>query len=209
MDAYSELAAAWRSERLVYRAVENNDADKAFFHGIFNDPVHTGMGTRVPIKPASSDLFEMVLKWNKNNLLFVVACVSGHTGGDSEEMGGPQTLTPVGWIALHSRGDLTTSYHHRNAMLALTVENGHRGKGYGGEMINWALDWGFKRANLHRVALDVASFNTRAERLYRKLGFVQEGRERETTFFERKWYDTIHFGMLESDWERLRGNLDD
>lgn len=71
-------------------------------------------------------------------------------------------------------------------------------------MINWAPDWGFQRANLHRVGLTVSSYNYRAEGLYRKWGFVEEEREKEVVFFERKWYDCIHFSMLEDEWMKLR-----
>lgn len=194
MDTYSQLDAAWHSDRLTYRAVENNSADRAFFHSIFNDPINTAMGTRVLLKPASSDLFDhLALSWSKNHLLFVVACLRDEPG-----------LPPIGWISLASQGEAVNTFHHRNAVVSLGVATGQKGKGFGGEMINWALDWGFKRANLHRVGLSVSSHNDRAESLYRKLGFVEEGREREVVCFERKWYDCIHFGMLEDEWVKLR-----
>lgn len=60
------------------------------------------------------------------------------------------------------------------------------------------------RGGLHRVGLRVSSVNPRAVRVYQKVGFVEEGRERESTFFERKWVDTIVMGILEHEWEKLR-----
>jgi RimJ/RimL family protein N-acetyltransferase len=197
-ELYADLAHAFESERLIFRAVENDEVDKTFFMQCFNDPIGTAMGSRVTLKPAGRDVFEVVLRQAKTNMLYVVACLK-------ERQEGEERLTPVGWVTLFDMSERALIYQHRNAMLAVSVAGGYRGKGYGGEMVNWALDWGFRRANLHRVGLAVSTHNPRAERLYRKLGFVEEGRERETTFVNRKWYDTIHFGLLEGDWEKLRG----
>ncbi len=50
-----------------------------------------------------------------------------------------------------------------------------------------------------------ASYNERAIHLYKKLGFILEGRKREVVYMNRKYYDSVEFGMLESDWKKLRG----
>jgi len=41
--------------------------------------------------------------------------------------------------------------------------------------------------------------------LYKRMGFVEEGRIRESVWLDRKWYDEVHLGILESEWEALRG----
>ena len=80
-----------------------------------------------------------------------------------------------------------------------------REQGYGAEAISWAVDWAFKFANVHKVEISTSSYNERASHLYQKLGFSLEGRKREVIYVNRKYYDEIEFGMLESEWKRLRG----
>ncbi len=78
-------------------------------------------------------------------------------------------------------------------------------KGYGSEAINWAVDWAFNYANVHKVEIGTASYNERAAHLYERLGFKFEGRKREVIFMNRRWYDLVEFGMLEHEWAELRG----
>ena len=53
-------------------------------------------------------------------------------------------------------------------------------------------------------ALSVFSFNERAIRSYRSVGFVVEGRAREAIWREGRWWDEISMSILDSDWEALR-----
>ena len=81
----------------------------------------------------------------------------------------------------------------------------HQKKGYGSEAINWALDWGFKQAGLHRIGIDAFSYNHGATQLYERLGFVFEGRKRELLWFNGGWHDWISYSMLVDEWRELRG----
>ena len=78
-------------------------------------------------------------------------------------------------------------------------------QGYGAEAINWATDWAFKYANVHKVEIGTPSYNERAMHLYAKLGFKLEGRRREVVYMNRKHHDLVDFGMLEAEWKELRG----
>jgi RimJ/RimL family protein N-acetyltransferase len=40
--------------------------------------------------------------------------------------------------------------------------------------------------------------------LYARLGFVEEGREREALWHEGEWWDSVEFGMVEREWAVLR-----
>lgn len=40
-------------------------------------------------------------------------------------------------------------------------------------------------------------------RLYQKLGFVLEGREREAVWHEGRFWDGIEYSMLEGEWKSL------
>jgi len=95
--------------------------------------------------------------------------------------------------------------HHRGTKLGIQIAAPYRGKGYGSEAINWTLDWAFKFAGIHRVALEAYGFNEKAQRLYERLGFVKEGLQREACWFDGRWYNTIMYGMLDSDWKKIKG----
>ena len=75
------------------------------------------------------------------------------------------------------------------------------GKGYGTEATELMLAHAFTRLPLHRVALTVFDFNTRAIRAYEKCGFVVEGRSREAIFRDGRYWDEIHMSVLVHEWE--------
>ncbi|KAF2652383.1 acyl-CoA N-acyltransferase [Lophiostoma macrostomum CBS 122681] len=110
--------------------------------------------------------------------------------------------TPIGEIHLKS---LPASLsHHRTSEIGLDILPEYQGRGYGSEAINWALDYAFRRAALHRVSIRAFGWNEGALRLYGRLGFREEGRLRESLWHEGRWWDGVIFGMLEGEWAELR-----
>jgi RimJ/RimL family protein N-acetyltransferase len=75
------------------------------------------------------------------------------------------------------------------------------GKGYGTEATELMVAHAFTRLALHRVALTVFEFNTRAIRAYEKCGFVVEGRARQAIFRDGQFWDEIHMSILLDEWE--------
>ena len=74
------------------------------------------------------------------------------------------------------------------------------GKGLGREVINLVLSYAFGTLGLHRVDLRVLAFNERAIRCYRKCGFVEEGRERESARIGEVWHDDIIMSVLAQEY---------
>lgn len=61
-------------------------------------------------------------------------------------------------------------YKNRIATLGLLLnDKRHRGIGYGREVLEWGLEYAFLELGLHRVQLEVYSFNEPAIALYRKV----------------------------------------
>ena len=91
-----------------------------------------------------------------------------------------------------------------NANLRLSLRPGQRGRGFGSEAIALVLAHAFAEPpfglGLHRVSLDVLSINPRARILYESLGFVEEGRLRETHRDGDFWADSIVMAVLEDDY---------
>ncbi|WP_460463519.1 GNAT family N-acetyltransferase [Arthrobacter pigmenti] len=73
------------------------------------------------------------------------------------------------------------------------------GRGYGTEATKTVINHAFDDIGLHRVSLEVFSFNTRAQRVYEKCGFVIEGRQRDALRWDGEWFDTIQMGLLATD----------
>ncbi|APG70981.1 GNAT family acetyltransferase [Lactobacillus delbrueckii subsp. delbrueckii] len=56
---------------------------------------------------------------------------------------------------------------------------------------------------MHRLELDVFSFNPRAEKAYLRAGFKREGVLRDAVFDRVKYADDILMAILEDDWRKL------
>ncbi|WP_327991879.1 GNAT family protein [Heyndrickxia sporothermodurans] len=83
-----------------------------------------------------------------------------------------------------------------------------RGKGFGYEAMELALDFAFYELNLNRVQLTVFDYNQSAISLYKKLGFQQEGSYREFIHRNGKRHDMLLFGLLKREWESRTEKLE-
>src|SRR3712207_195225 len=78
-------------------------------------------------------------------------------------------------------------------------EKDHWGKGYATDAVRTACRYGFDRMRLHRITLTVVADNAPARHIYRKVGFVEEGRLRQTFRHEGRWHDKLVMGLLEGE----------
>jgi len=81
-----------------------------------------------------------------------------------------------------------------------------RDRGLGTEAIRLLIDYAFTHLPLHRIELEVFTFNPRAQRVYEKVGFVVEGRRREALEYDGERVDAISMGLLRAEWEAARGS---
>lgn len=80
---------------------------------------------------------------------------------------------------------------------------GQRGKGIGSWAVRITRDFAFETLKLHRLELDVYSFNPRAEKAYRKAGFRREGVLRDAIRDGEGYADDILMALLEEEWREL------
>lgn len=183
------------SKRLVYRAVEDNSDDEEFIHLIQRDAeAQSGSSFSLLVpenKKASNKWREALLE---RTLMSAIVCLPAST---AEEAAAP-TPTPIGVVAL--KGISPGHEKNRVSYISIDVLDSWRGRGYGGEAIEWALGYGFQMAGLHRIGIETFSHNAGAMRLYEKLGFVREGCKREEIWFNGRWEDYITYGILEGEW---------
>jgi RimJ/RimL family protein N-acetyltransferase len=116
--------------------------------------------------------------------------------------------TVVGHAFLQ-RGTLRKNRH--TAGLGMLIVEGYRNIGIGTRMMEYTLEWA-KREGLRKLYLSLFSTNIRAYNLYRKVGFIEEGRRREQFRLRGEPVDEILMGLLlpEADndaaiWEDFAG----
>ena len=62
----------------------------------------------------------------------------------------------------------------------------------------------FEKLHLHRLELDVFSFNPRAEKAYLKAGFKREGVLRDAVKDGDNYADDILMAILEDEWKAMQ-----
>ncbi len=77
------------------------------------------------------------------------------------------------------------------------------GKGIGSWATRITCGFAFEKLHLHRLELNVFSFNTRAEKAYLKAGFKREGVLRDAVKDGNKYADNILMAILEDEWKAL------
>ncbi|KAF2668088.1 acyl-CoA N-acyltransferase [Microthyrium microscopicum] len=219
----NHLERIFKSDRLVYRAMEKNEADRAFiFEHTTNVPEVFGLTTDVLFRPQTREPSD---KWTDDMIdgckLAVLICLPAveSTEGEQDQKPKPQEPnnqvsnnpekkrnepTPIGYIILSSNErpeDSAAGY--KTGCLGVAIAKPWQGKGYGQESGRWALDWAFRWCAMHIVTFDCYSFNTVALNMYRKVGFHEEGRLRHRIWWNGAYHDTISFSILEDEWRAL------
>lgn len=91
--------------------------------------------------------------------------------------------------------------HNQHAQFRIAIFNdNYRNKGLGTWATQKTCDFAFNRLMLHRLSLEVFSFNLRAKSMYLKCGFKQEGVLREAIKSESGYHDIILMSILSHEW---------
>lgn len=159
----------WRSQRLVVRAIETTDEDFLFsLHSeTSNNYQNAAPFLPVPQGTASAKGHREFLQ---GSMIGCVVCLLKPNKTEAEPRIHPasdDTLEdpiPIGTISLTA--STPSLAHHRKTSLGVTIASPYQGKGYGSEVILWALEWAFRHANMHRVEIEAFAYNERAWGLY-------------------------------------------
>lgn len=78
------------------------------------------------------------------------------------------------------------------------------GKGYAAEAFGAIINFAFKKLKCNRVELFVHSKNNRAKKLYKKLGFVYEGKQRQKVYnlITKKFEDEEMYSILRHEYKK-------
>lgn len=89
---------------------------------------------------------------------------------------------------------------NRTARIGCDIVPGHRGKGYGTQVYKAIFKYYFDHIGLHRLWLCVLENNEVAIKLYKNVGFKEEGRLREAIWRDGKRLDYIVMSILEHEY---------
>ncbi len=93
--------------------------------------------------------------------------------------------------------ELVNIHHiHRTAEFQIIIAHEHQGKGYAQTLINLAINYSFVSLNLRKVYLIVDEEHDKAIHLYKKAGFIEEGRLIEEYFAQGKYHNVIRMYLL-------------
>ncbi|ESK94979.1 gnat family [Moniliophthora roreri MCA 2997] len=96
------------------------------------------------------------------------------------------------------------SFSHRDSLYGIGLLPEFWNKGYGTEVTKFVVDYTFVSLGVHRVSLNVFGCNQGAIAVYKKIGFIEEGRKRKSIWMAGRWEDNIIMGILEDEWEALK-----
>lgn len=222
-----DLAEAWHSERLVYRPISStNDEDVTFLHDMTSDPLTYGMVSGALHRPRRKDWAKEFATALEKDYMSVMICLrnvdteeagpkkeekekeaaaaaasSGASGGAAVPSSAA-TYQRIGFVRLGSAGGSSNGSMNtnRNLSLGICLAAEYQNKGYGTEALRWLVEWAFHFGNLRRIGLETTEYNMAARKVYERIGFVCDGRERETTFSGGRYWDLLHYSILKREW---------
>jgi diamine N-acetyltransferase len=109
------------------------------------------------------------------------------------------------WVHIGGAGLHDIDWQSRQAELGISIgDKRYWDRGFGTDAMRTLLHHGFEGLNLHRIYLLVFAENERAIKVYRRLGFQEEGRLREHFYRRGEYRDMLIMGILRSEWEQTR-----
>jgi len=76
-------------------------------------------------------------------------------------------------------------------------------------VIDLALRFAFVDLALHRVCVNIPSFEEMEIALYEEAGFLRETQRRQAVCHEGRFYDDLLYGILRSEWLKLQQEVDE
>jgi RimJ/RimL family protein N-acetyltransferase len=107
---------------------------------------------------------------------------------------------PLGWVSRYGEKENPHVW-----FVGIDIcEDTYLNRGLGTEALRLWVDHLFAVSDIHKLGLDTWSFNPRMIRVAEKVGFVNEGRQREMRHWQGEWLDLLHFGILREEWQGSR-----
>ena len=106
----------------------------------------------------------------------------------------------VGSIALNGIDQKNGTFH-----FSMRIAREHRRKGYGEEALRIVLRYAFHELRLQKCNTACIEMNGPALALYKKIGFLEEGRRRRELFTNGRFYDNVLVGLTREEFDSNEG----
>ena len=107
----------------------------------------------------------------------------------------------VGGIGVHPGQDV----HRFAATMGYWLGEQFWGRGIMTEAVTAVTDFCFDNFPLRRIFAEVFSSNPASARVLEKIGMKYEGRQRESEWMKNRWWNTLHYAILDHEWRRVKG----
>ncbi|USG64964.1 GNAT family N-acetyltransferase [Brevibacillus ruminantium] len=173
-------------ERVYLRPIELADTD-LYFRTLFHPEARRLTGTQNSFTREQIHRYIDAKSQDSSSLLLLIAL--------------RETDEVIGDIALQS-----IDHTNRNCNIRIAInEPQYQSKGLGSEAMRLLLGYGFGILNLHRIELNVFSYNQQAIRAYEKVGFTKEGVQREALYYNHEYHDSILMSILAREYRAKYG----
>ncbi len=166
-------------ERIYLRKVTEEDA--LTYHRWRNDPEvmeNTSLSLDLFTYKETSEFIQSIMESHNSKSYFIME-------KENDEAIGITSL-------------MNLDYKNRNSECIIDIGNkDYWGDGYGKEGMELLVQYSFKELNLHKLYLKVFAFNTRAIRLYERIGFEREGELKDHLFRNGKWHNIIEMALFQ------------
>ncbi len=168
------------NENVIIRKTEKSDAkalvEYLSYVGGESDFLSFGAGQFGMSAEQEEEYIEAVLK--KDNALSIIAEVNGKVVGNLNFNAGSRQRT------------------EHTGEFGISISKAYWGYGIGEELIKYMINWSKGSGIIRKINLRTRSDNERAIKLYKKLGFTEEGTIKRDICISEKFYDSLLMGML-------------
>lgn len=105
--------------------------------------------------------------------------------------------TPLGWVTRYGTQRFPNVWY-----IGIDIcEDAYLNHGLGTHALRLWIEYLFSQSDIHKMEIHTWSMNPRMSRVAQKLGFTDEGTERELIQWQGEWINRVRFGMLRQEWE--------
>jgi ribosomal-protein-alanine N-acetyltransferase len=173
------------SERLVFRRLKESDAPEVF---------------KLRSNPENMKYIPRPLLKNEEEALAMIHMMNAKIDENTDINWGvclKNTDTIIGFMGFYR-----TQPEHYRTEIGYMVLPEYEGKGYVTEAVKTMLNYAFNSAGFNTVNAVIDPANSGSEKVLLKNGFRKEGYFLEDEYFDGKFWDSIHYGILKREFKK-------
>ncbi len=173
----------WQNELVRLRATTPEDWEEAY-PSLYDSEARFLLEEEVELPPVKANNQENSRRWDNFNqetgrIMFTIETPDGKA---------------VGGLNLNNINE-----RHGTFCIGIQIFTGERGKGYGTAAMRILLKYAFLERRLNKFNSGWLEGNAGSEKMHKKIGCIQEGRLRQMSYHEGRYYDWIRVGLTKDE----------